>query len=47
MAWLLGVNTLNDSSTQKLLWLVPMSDLIRFLLWCYSFVGNTVEWRGH
>jgi ceramide glucosyltransferase len=28
------------------LWLVPVKDLLQFLLWVLSFVGNRVEWRG-
>jgi len=27
-------------------WLVPVKDLLNFLIWCHSFMSNTVEWRG-
>lgn len=46
MAWIVGVNVLNDQIVKKFFWLVPLSDLIRFTLWCYGFVGDRIEWRG-
>lgn len=27
-------------------WLVPVKDLLQFLIWAQSFVGNRVRWRG-
>ena len=46
MAWVVGVMNVKDASARKFLWLLPVSDLISFSLWCYSFVGNTIKWRG-
>ncbi len=46
MAWVIGVWSLKDSSAKKFLWLVPLRDLMSFVLWCYSFVGNVIKWRG-
>jgi ceramide glucosyltransferase len=46
MAWIVGVINLRDSVARKLLWLLPLRDLISFLVWCHSFSGDTVEWRG-
>lgn len=46
MAWMVGVTALQDSVVKRYWWLVPLSDLVRFGLWCVSFVGNTIEWRG-
>jgi ceramide glucosyltransferase len=46
MAWVVGVKSLKDPIARKFLWLVPLRDLISFVLWCYSFVGDTFEWRG-
>lgn len=46
VAWIVGVRGLKDQVARKFLWLVPLRDLIGFGLWCYSFVGNTFEWRG-
>jgi ceramide glucosyltransferase len=46
LAWIMGAKYLHDPATQQGLWLVPLRDLISFALWCYSFIGNTVEWRG-
>ncbi len=47
MAWGVSVKVLRDPTAQKLLWLVPLSDLVRFALWCYGFTGDRIEWRGH
>jgi ceramide glucosyltransferase len=46
MAWVIGVRYLHDQAAQKFLWLVPLRDLIGFALWCCSFVGRTIDWRG-
>ncbi|HKV41994.1 MAG TPA: bacteriohopanetetrol glucosamine biosynthesis glycosyltransferase HpnI [Blastocatellia bacterium] len=44
--WLIGGRLLKDPVARKLLWLVPIRDIISFALWVYSFIGNTIEWRG-
>jgi ceramide glucosyltransferase len=44
MAWLVGVKILDDPAARQWLWLVPARDILGFLLWCYCFVGDTVEW---
>lgn len=46
MGWVVGVKVLNDSVAKKFLWIIPLRDLIHFAIWCYGFVGNTIEWRG-
>ena len=46
MGWVVGVRSLQDPVTKKFLWLIPLRDLMTFALWCYSLVGNTIEWRG-
>ena len=46
MAWIVGVRCIHDPVAEKFLMLVPVRDLISFAIWCYSFVGNTIEWRG-
>ena len=46
MAWVIGVKVLNDAITKKFFWLIPFTDIIRFIIWCCGFVGNTIEWRG-
>ena len=45
MAWAIGVRSLKDEAASQLIWLVPLCDLLSFFVWCYSFFGNTVEWR--
>ena len=46
MAWLIGVKLLNDSVTKKYFWLIPFADIVRFIIWCCGFFGNTIKWRG-
>ncbi|WP_306296889.1 bacteriohopanetetrol glucosamine biosynthesis glycosyltransferase HpnI [Nostoc sp. TCL26-01] len=46
LAWVVGVWGLKDQVARKFLWLVPVRDLVSFALWCYGFMGNTLEWRG-
>ena len=46
MGWVVGARYLNDRTVKRFLWLVPVSDLIGFAVWCRGFVGHTVNWRG-
>jgi ceramide glucosyltransferase len=46
MAWMIGVHWLDDRMLKKHFWLVPVRDVLSFLIWCVSWAGNTVEWRG-
>jgi len=46
MAWVVGVKVLNDPVTKKFFWLIPLADIVRFIIWCFGFVGNSIEWRG-
>ncbi|MBV8884436.1 MAG: bacteriohopanetetrol glucosamine biosynthesis glycosyltransferase HpnI [Chroococcidiopsidaceae cyanobacterium CP_BM_RX_35] len=46
MGWVVGVKGLHDPVAKKFLWLIPLRDLMSLALWCYSFAGNTIEWRG-
>jgi ceramide glucosyltransferase len=36
----------HDGSILRLLWLVPLRDLIAFWVWFASFTGHKVHWRG-
>ncbi|HSB09260.1 MAG TPA: bacteriohopanetetrol glucosamine biosynthesis glycosyltransferase HpnI [Blastocatellia bacterium] len=46
MAWIIGVHWLRDEILKKYFWLVPVRDVLSFVIWCLSWVGNKVEWRG-
>jgi ceramide glucosyltransferase len=37
---------LGDSASRRLLWLVPLRDLLSTVLWVAGFFGRTVVWRG-
>lgn len=46
MGWMIGVHWLGDKILKKHFLLVPVRDLMSFLIWCLSWVGKKVEWRG-
>lgn len=46
MAWLIGVHYLEDRILKRNFYLVPLRDLLSFLIWAVSWFGRTVEWRG-
>ena len=46
MMLVMGRRVLQDRHIQKLIWLLPLRDLIGPLFWFASFFGNTVSWRG-
>jgi ceramide glucosyltransferase len=41
-----AVARLGDNLLRRNFWLVPLRDLLGFLIWCLGQVGKTVEWRG-
>jgi ceramide glucosyltransferase len=45
-AMVVGRLVLKDSQVTRSLWLLPLRDLIAFLLWLGSFAGNSIVWRG-
>jgi ceramide glucosyltransferase len=46
MGWLIGVHYLKDRILKRHFYLVPLRDLLSFLIWAVSWFGRTVEWRG-
>lgn len=46
MGWVIGVHWLGDNILKRYFWLVPVRDLLSFLIWCLSWFGKRVEWRG-
>lgn len=45
MGWIVGVVSIQDQTTKKYLWLIPLSDLFGLIIWCCSFLSNTTKWR--
>jgi ceramide glucosyltransferase len=46
MGWVVGVKSLDDPVAKNFLWFIPLRDLMSFAVWCSSFTGNWIEWRG-
>jgi ceramide glucosyltransferase len=46
MGWVIGVRWLKDGVLKKNLWLLPLRDLLSFAIWCLSWTGRRIEWRG-
>ncbi|MCL6545668.1 MAG: bacteriohopanetetrol glucosamine biosynthesis glycosyltransferase HpnI [Bryobacteraceae bacterium] len=45
-AWATAGFILRDRLTGRYWWLVPVQDLLAFVLWIAGFFGNTILWRG-
>lgn len=45
-AWRMGQAYLGCNEFYRQLWLLPLSDLLDFVIWVISFTGNKVSWRG-
>ena len=46
VAGTLGRIVLRDPHLGPLLWLIPLRDMVAVLVWCASWVGHTIVWRG-
>jgi len=46
MGWMIGVHHLGDKILKKHFYLLPVRDVLSFLIWCISWFGRRVEWRG-
>ncbi|HAA03015.1 MAG TPA: glycosyl transferase [Syntrophobacteraceae bacterium] len=46
VGWLVGYRCFGDEIVKRYLWLIPVRDLVSFLIWCVSLIGRTIEWRG-
>jgi ceramide glucosyltransferase len=43
---IVGWQTLKDREALTWCWLYPLRDLLGFVIWCGSFLGTRVVWRG-
>jgi len=46
MAWVVGVWGIKDQVLRQRMWLVPIRDLIYFVVWLAGFLSNRVQWGG-
>ncbi len=45
-ALIAGWGVVRDPFCRRFFWLYPARDLLGFFLWCASFFGTTITWRG-
>jgi ceramide glucosyltransferase len=45
-AWAVAGAVLRDPLTARRWWLVPVQDLLSFVMWIAGFFGDTITWRG-
>ncbi len=45
-SWRIGTHWMQDRIHRRYFWLVPIRDLLSFLIWLMSLGGQKVEWRG-
>jgi ceramide glucosyltransferase len=45
-AWATAIDVTNDSLTRRQWWLLPVQDILGFLVWAAGFTGGTVTWRN-
>jgi len=45
-AWAAAGLALRDRLTGRFWWLLPVQDVVAFLMWIGGFFGNTILWRG-
>jgi ceramide glucosyltransferase len=45
MGWYVGVRCLGDQTLRTRPWLLPVRDILGFVVWCSSLAGRRVEWR--
>jgi ceramide glucosyltransferase len=41
-----GYGVVGDRLALRDCWLYPVRDLLGFFLWCGSYAGSTIDWRG-
>jgi len=46
LGWTVGVWGVHDEVARRKLWLVPLRDLLNFLIWIASFASNRIVWSG-
>ena len=45
-AYLIAIKYLKDANAKDFFLLIPLRDFVSFGIWCYSFSGDKVIWRG-
>ncbi|HET6844616.1 MAG TPA: bacteriohopanetetrol glucosamine biosynthesis glycosyltransferase HpnI [Candidatus Angelobacter sp.] len=45
-AWATAMDVTQDSLTRRQWWLLPVQDILGFLVWAAGFTGGTVTWRN-
>lgn len=46
VGWIVGVWGIGDEVARRKLWLVPLRDVVHFVVWVASFGSNRIHWGG-
>jgi ceramide glucosyltransferase len=46
LAGVSGWSVVRDPRSLAYCWLYPLREFLGFCLWCFSFLGRTIVWRG-
>ena len=46
VTWEVGWGVLRDPGLRRRWWMVPLEDLLSFVVWCAGFTGRQIMWRG-
>ena len=47
LTWMIGIHGMKQKGIWSKLWMIPLWDLMAFMIWVTSFGRNTIRWRGY
>ena len=47
MTWMIGMRGMKQKGMWKKMPLIPLWDLVAFMIWVASFGRKTIRWRGY
>ncbi len=47
LTWVIGIHGMKQKGIWSKMWMIPLWDLVAFMIWVASFGRNTIRWRGY
>ena len=47
LTWVIGIYGMKQKGIWSKMWMIPLWDLVAFMIWVASFARNTIRWRGY